>query len=418
MSDGDESEGELGPEELMGLAGLLRAWRTAAGFKLGRGKPLTKAEVAYSTGMSEKWYRELERGAVPRISPDFVEKLAEVLALSPDEKQTLYYYTPGGTLIARAASSKGPPAQHTLQFMLDLVLPNPAYLSDVTWNVVGYNRAMADWFPWAAEPGANLMRWALLDPDAREQYLGWEEHARTYLAMIRMELVRRPGDRELTALLREAYEDPDCRRLWDESPRVVAHRDSNHFRLRLPRFDRQEIEVVSHVGFPASYPDLRTVVITWLGSEAEPSPHLDGFLRTALPAGEGHQHPTTTALLPGGPGGQGGDGVVALPALSARAGPGCVLTLRPDTGAVHWTSGSDEGGWRSNELSVEAVLARLVPDPGDRAAVQEYQELLRCTLPSDSSAAVAVLDAKISDLAARLDLAQELRGRLDPPLGG
>jgi transcriptional regulator with XRE-family HTH domain len=393
MSEGDENEGDLGPEELMGLAGLLRAWRAAAGFKLGRGKPLTKAEVAQATGMSDKWYRELERGAVPRISPEFVDKLADVLVLDRDEKQTLSYYTPGAPLITRAPAPEGVPPQHTLQFLLDLLLPHPAYLSDATWNVIAHNRTLADWFPWVTEPRANLMRWALLHPDAREQTIGWEDHARIYLAMIRMQLARRPGDRELAALLREAYEDPVCRRLWDESPRVVAHRDNHRFRLRLPRFDHQEIEVVTHVGFPASYPDLRFVVFTWLGSETSPPP--------AAPAGPG----TEVAE----------DGGVVLPALSAAAGPGCRLTFYPGSGTVRWVSSLGQGEGGSSELSVQAVLDRLVPDPVDRAAAFEYEQLLRATLPGEQEAALAGLDARISDLAARLALCQELRLRLEAP---
>ncbi|MDQ0810213.1 transcriptional regulator with XRE-family HTH domain [Streptomyces sp. B3I7] len=402
MGEGDEHEGELGPEEIMGLAGLLRAWRAAAGFKLGRGKPLTQAEVAHATGMSEKWYRQLERGAVPRISPEFVEKLADVLALTPDEKQALSYYTPGAPLITRAPVSDETPPRHTLQFLLDLQLPHPAYLCDATWNLIAYNRTMADWFPWVTEPGANLMRWALLRPGAREQTADWEEHARIYLAMIRMELTRRLGNRDLTALLREAYEDPVCRRLWDESPRVVAHRDNHRFRLRLPHFDRQEIEVVTHVWFPASYPDLRFVVLTWLGSQTDAPPLLDA----APPPARSGAGDAQTA-----------DGGVALPALSAAAGPECRLTFYPGAGTVRWTDGPEEGGDCSSVLSVQAVLDRLVPDPIDRTAAFEYEQLLRATLPGDQDAALAGLDAQISDLSARLALAQELRLRLEAPSG-
>ncbi|WP_086825102.1 helix-turn-helix transcriptional regulator [Streptomyces sp. NRRL B-24572] len=424
MGLGDSDEGELGPEELMGLAGLLRAWRRAAGLKEGRGRAIPQAEVAHAIGMSEKWYGQLERGAVPRLPHDAVEKLVTRLHLGPDERQTLLYYTPGGALIGRARPREEPPELRTLQFLLDQQMPHPAYVTDARWSMIAYNRAMADWYPWVVEPDANLMRWALLHPDARKQYVGWEDHARVYLAMIRMFLARHKADRFMTSLLREIYEDPDCRRLWDESPHVVAHRDGNRFRMRLPRFDFQEVEVVSHLLFPAGHPDLRAVVITWLGSEHELQP---GSV----------QQPD--ALSAGGAGGSeaigdaswaqagwadsaedaaalAGSGAIGLPELSALAGPGCRLTLNPQDRTVVWAYRQDGGGWRVNTVSVEATLNHLAPQSSRPGVVREYQQLLRTTLPASAGEAGSELDTMIAELSERLAVLRDLRERLGEPV--
>jgi transcriptional regulator with XRE-family HTH domain len=250
----------VGPqaEELMGLAGLLRAWRTVAGERTGLGKPLSQAEVAHAAGMSERWYRELERGATPRLNRDTIDRLAAALLLGGDEKVTLYHYTLGSAPLTRSSPLGDSPARSALQ------------LNDAAWNIVGHNQAMADWLPWVLEPGANLMRWVLCSAEGREQLIGWDGHARIYLAMIRQALARFPNDLALTALLSEVLEDPDCRRFWNEGPNFMTHRDGHHFRLNIPRFAPGEIDVVSQVLVPASYPDLRFVVISWLGSEHEP----------------------------------------------------------------------------------------------------------------------------------------------------
>ncbi|MCX4539932.1 helix-turn-helix transcriptional regulator [Streptomyces sp. NBC_01565] len=230
--------------ELIGLAGLLRVWRAAAGTKLRRSKPLSQAEVAARAGMTERWYGELERGASPRLKRAKIDQLAEALLLDEDQRETLYLYTDGAPP-PRAVTPPGhTPGLHPLQLLLDHQMPRPAYLSDVAWNIVGFNRAMAQWFPWVLEPRANLMRWALLHPDAREQYVGWEDHARIYLAMLRMALVRHDRLPELTALLNEVLADSACRRIWENKPELVSNRDGHVFRLHISRFDHQDIEVV------------------------------------------------------------------------------------------------------------------------------------------------------------------------------
>lgn len=422
---GERDEGELGPEELMGLAGLLRAWRLAAGLREERGRAIPQAEVAHAIGMSEKWYRQLERGAVPRIPHEAVEKLVQRLHLGADERQTLLYYTPGGALIGRAKSRGEPPALRTLQFLLDQQMPHPAYVTDAHWSLIGFNRAMADWFPWVLEPGANLMRWALLHPDAREQYVGWEEHARVYLAMIRMALARNRADRFMTSLLREVYEDPDCRRLWDESPHVVAHRDGNRFRMRLPRFDFQDVEVVSHVLFPASHPGLRAVVITWLGSEHElqpesvqqpDAPSVRGVAGTEA-IGDDSWADATWVDSPKDATALAGSRAIDLPELSALVGPGSRLTLNPEDRNVVWAYQQDGRGWRVNTLSVEAALSRLAPLASHPGVVREYQELLRTTLPASPREAGTELDTVITELSQRLTILRDLRQQLDGPVG-
>lgn len=68
----------------------------------------------------------------------------------------------------------------------------------------------------------------------------------------------------------EVLADEDCRRIWDSKPELVSHRDGHVFRLNISRFDHQDIEVVSQVLYPAAFPDLRFVAITWLGSREDP----------------------------------------------------------------------------------------------------------------------------------------------------
>ncbi|MGW0465746.1 helix-turn-helix transcriptional regulator [Streptomyces sp. NPDC003027] len=248
-------------EEPPAIGALLRSWRQRAGERLNLGKALPQIEVAGRVGMSERWYRDLERGALPRLDRRVLAGLADVLLLDADERATLYLYALGGTPYVAPPVSRRPPDLSPLQAQLDRQLPRPAYLVDSCWNIVGHNQAMAEWFPWVLAPGANLIRWVLLSGEAREQLLDWERHARIYLAMVRFAMAQHPDDPDLVALLRDVLRDPDCAEFWRGRNCVVANRDGHTFRLRLPHVSPEVIDVVTQVLIPAGHQQLRFVVV-------------------------------------------------------------------------------------------------------------------------------------------------------------
>ncbi|MET7601872.1 helix-turn-helix transcriptional regulator [Streptomyces avermitilis] len=267
----DNSTDRAGLSELsgdeVGLAVLLRAWRARAGRKLGLGKPLPQVEVAAEVGMSERWYRDLERGATPRLDARTLTALANALQLCSDERATLFLYAAGGEPFPAVSPVDGALDLAPLRRLLDQQTTQPAYLTDNAWNILGHNEVMAEWFPWVREPGANLIRWGLTDPEARQQLADWPRHGRAYLAMLRFAMAQYPGHPELTEILRTALEDPECRRIWDDGPVIIANRDGHTYRLRIPRFAPHTVDVVTQVLNPAGYPGLR---LTYVTLSAEP----------------------------------------------------------------------------------------------------------------------------------------------------
>ncbi|MFD8970390.1 helix-turn-helix domain-containing protein [Streptomyces sp. NPDC059568] len=89
-------EEPLTPGQLMGLAGLLRAWRATAGEKRGLGRPMSQEEVVVGLGYrSLRWYQALESGARPRLDRQVIDALADVLLLGRDERAALHLYALG-----------------------------------------------------------------------------------------------------------------------------------------------------------------------------------------------------------------------------------------------------------------------------------------------------------------------------------
>ncbi|MBC2876509.1 MULTISPECIES: helix-turn-helix transcriptional regulator [Streptomyces] len=244
------------PDDEVGLAVLLRAWRARVGLRQGLGRPLPQVDVAARIGMSERWYRDLERGATPRMDARTLAALSDALRLCADERAALFLHAAGGELFPAVSPADADLAP--LRRLLDQRPECPAYLTDNAWNVLAHNEAMAEWFPWVRRPGANLIRWGLLSPEARERLADWPRHGRAYLAMLRYAMAQYPAHPELAELLRTALADPACRRIWDDGPVVVAHRDGHTFRLSgVPRFAPRTVDVVARVLHPVGCPGFR-----------------------------------------------------------------------------------------------------------------------------------------------------------------
>ncbi|MEU3077788.1 helix-turn-helix transcriptional regulator [Streptomyces laurentii] len=265
-----ESSGHLPREagqpwagQVMGFAGQLKAWRKIAGHR--RGRRVTQDECATAVGRSARWWRNLERGdGRTRLDREQCRRLADLLRLDRDERAALLLYN---NLATTAESGPVDPRVHSsLRLLVDQQMPRPAYLCDPYWNILASNASMAEWWPWVLEPRANLMRWALLDPEARTQYHAWEQHAAEYVKMLKFALARSDAA-ELLALIGDVCEDPDVRHIWETTTELTKTRDGHLFRMSVPIMGQEPIEVVSHVLHPAALPNCRMVVITWSANE-------------------------------------------------------------------------------------------------------------------------------------------------------
>ncbi|MER5494255.1 helix-turn-helix transcriptional regulator [Streptomyces sp. NPDC002490] len=288
----DHGSEPLSPGQLLGHPGLLRAWRAVTGEKLGLGRPLSQTEVAEAIGRSRGWYQNLERGARPKMEREVLDSLAKTLRLGPDEYQALVLALMDGALTTIPTSLGNPTVRRDLQQLLDHQLPAPAYLTDQVWNVIGHNTAMAALWPWVREPRANLIRWAMLSPEARVQYVDWDHHATEYVKLLRFASTRYPHDPDLLKLITEVKSDPRCGKLWDTDVAAVSKsRDGHLFQMSLPSLGN--IEVISHVLFPASLPGSRATVITWAGTDEDVSVPLAG-----VPALSGQETTAPWSYLP------------------------------------------------------------------------------------------------------------------------
>lgn len=245
--------GDIGDPAGESLPQLLRSWRRRADPRTfpglpvhgRRGEGLTHGDVARLAGVSERWYGSLERGREAGYSADFLDRVASALRLSRAERRALYVRAVGRPPAIAAVPEAEAAAEmdEVLQQFLDNQVPNPALVTDLAWNVVGYNTAMQEWFPWAAHQ-ANQMRWAFLSPEAPEQLVDWEQDwARSYLGQIRYERANHPKNEALRLLERDILAgSPAARKIWDRGE-MVEHADGDLRRLKLPYHRGREVAV-------------------------------------------------------------------------------------------------------------------------------------------------------------------------------
>lgn len=431
----EQETATLDPGRLMGLAGLLRAWRKAASAR--RDTPLTQTMVAEALGRSVRWYQDLETGATMRLDRAQCDALADVLELGRDERSALVLYSIGGSMNISSPPEIG--VQHALQLLIDKQMPSPTYLTDGLWNIRGFNQAMAEWWPWVLEPGANLIKWALLNSDARIQYHDWPQHAAAYVRLLKFALARHgTASAELIQLINDVCADPHVRHIWESSTDVTESRDGHHFRMSLPARNWDPVEVVSHVLYPASLPDHRLVVITWLQTGDEEEGAGSGVLPEtwALPAVE----PTVDIASPYTDVQRqmahsftgrlsvrsaeealhlAGDDAIDMPALSTLLGGGCRLILSPSTHSVIWATPEPDGQWGIAEVQAYTLAVRLPHAAENEDTRGEYKILTRAVLPSDPAQAIARIQNLRSQIHNRVDVLDSIHRDLweaDPGL--
>ncbi|MEU7033663.1 helix-turn-helix transcriptional regulator [Streptomyces sp. NPDC046237] len=416
--------------QVIGFGGQLRAWRKAASRR--RGRTVTQEEVGEVLGKSERWYRGLERGATTRrLDRKQCDDLAELFQLDRDEHHALLVYNNLNTADPSAAGDSR--VRSSLRLLIDKQMPDPTYLSDAKWNILAYNQAMAEWWPWVMEPGANLMRWALTSPEARVQYHNWHQHAAAYVRLLKYALAGNGDDPELLGLIADVCKDPDVRHIWETVHEHSVNRNGHVFKMSLPALNWETVDVVSHVAYPASLPDCRLVVITWWTDEgdeehdplggvrnawAEESPapvepkaaqKLDDASRRRVAHALTRRITAATAEEAAALAGNDG---IDLPVLSRMIGPNVRLTLSPSAHSVIWAVQEEDGEWGISEVDPYTVIVRMPDAALVEAAREEMLLLTRAVLPAEPEGAVAKIQDLVPQLEKRIELLQTIHRQL------
>ncbi|MFF2845683.1 helix-turn-helix domain-containing protein [Streptomyces sp. NPDC058001] len=257
-----------GGERDADVGAMLREWRKARspaqipGLDGTRGARsyVTQLDMATLLGVSERWYRYLERGERRQYTRRMIDGVVRVLDLSPAQADVLYHFTRH-----EPAYEQGPAAAAPDPLLLDLVRRQRdcvSFLADGAWDVLACNEVAGLHCPWVARDGANVLEW-VFGPDSRYQLRDWEgSWALPLLSDVRLAWQRTPHNARLDTVVRHLRAQPEVPALW----RRTAHTPGPHTRPR-PMF------------FPLVSPEPITLRILTMGPYGTVGPYGRGELR-------------------------------------------------------------------------------------------------------------------------------------------
>ncbi|WP_432558702.1 helix-turn-helix transcriptional regulator [Granulicoccus sp. GXG6511] len=187
---------------------------------------LRREEVAQQAGLSPDYYTRLEQGRHRSPSEGVLNGLADALQLDSSARQHLFALARAatGTTGSVAADRRVQRVRPSLHQLLASIPHLPAFVRGRRTDVLAMN-PLAGFVlhDFMAEPvrQRNLLRWALLDPEARTRYRDWAATVRSMVGTLRMDAGRHPDDPLLKELVGDlAVQSEEFRNWWAEQ-RVV-----------------------------------------------------------------------------------------------------------------------------------------------------------------------------------------------------
>ncbi|WP_447875959.1 helix-turn-helix transcriptional regulator [Serratia fonticola] len=178
---------------------------------------LRREEVAALAGVGLTWYTWLEQGREINASVEFLEDLARVLKLDATERYHLFLLAHQRPPVV--AGHQWCQVTPLIRRLLDDLTLRPAYVMNLSWDIIAWNRAADRLFTLAErQPEQRNMLWMLFaDPELNQRLIGWLEQAPQILASFRRDYARAPQDATMLQRI-QALSDvsPQFRQLWQQ----------------------------------------------------------------------------------------------------------------------------------------------------------------------------------------------------------
>ena len=180
---------------------------------------LRREEVAFLAGVSVDWYIRLEQGRQVTPSESVLDSIAKILQLDDAEHNYLVN-------LARPAAGIGGgrqdhPVRPGVVKMLRFFDRQAAFVVGPRAEVLTGNDlawALLTDFPHRPPEDRNLLRWMLLDSDARKLYQDWPTVVSQQVGVLQLEASAHPNDPAMEALVGELATQSAEFRTWWSTP--------------------------------------------------------------------------------------------------------------------------------------------------------------------------------------------------------
>ncbi|WP_328944284.1 helix-turn-helix transcriptional regulator [Streptomyces sp. NBC_00250] len=179
-------------------------------------------------------YNRFENGQLPNPHRNFLAAIAKILGLSEPEWTFLWQLTRKEAPPRPLHSTAGTSVAGVWQRVVEQIGGALAYVSDAEFDVIAHNEEFRSFFPRGQGP-ANMMRWLLLDPEARTEVLiDWEAlWAPAIMPNLKQAVELRPDNPALVRLEQDVLADPVAGPLYRGCASVpVPHFDGSELPAR------------------------------------------------------------------------------------------------------------------------------------------------------------------------------------------
>jgi hypothetical protein len=178
---------------------------------------LRRDEVALLANIGTTTYTFLEQGRDINVSSQVVDRLADVLRLSPQEKRHLYQLAIGDLPKLAQGSAT---ISESLQSVLEYVLPCPANIINYRFDLVAHNRASQLVFNYPTDAVAkhfNILEQLVIDSERQKLFEDMEIYMRNLMAYFRLTYAHYADDESLVQLVHDLEAKSETfRRWWSE----------------------------------------------------------------------------------------------------------------------------------------------------------------------------------------------------------
>lgn len=192
---------------------------------------LRREEVAQRANISSTWYTWLEQGRGGAPSAPVLERIAQALVLTADEREHVFLLALGRAPAVRYQA--GNAISPRLQRVLDGLTVSPAFIKSLTWDLVAWNRAAGAVFGYDGQEGGerNILRRVFCNPESRVANADWDRVARFAVAAFRADAARAGPLPEIEMMVDALSADsPEFAALWRDSDVRSFGDGVKHFR--------------------------------------------------------------------------------------------------------------------------------------------------------------------------------------------
>jgi transcriptional regulator with XRE-family HTH domain len=192
---------------------------------------LRREEVAQRANISPTWYTWLEQGRGGAPSEPVLERIAQALVLTADEREHVFLLALGRAPNVRLQMHNA--ISPRLQRVLDAMDTSPAFIKSLTWDLVAWNPAAGAVFGYGEHgPGErNILRRIFCTAESRAANGDWHSVARFCVAAFRADAARAGPSTEIEMMVASlCAESAEFAAMWRDSDVRSFGDGVKHFR--------------------------------------------------------------------------------------------------------------------------------------------------------------------------------------------